>query len=359
MVAALHANWDVRSTARLPVVVSHLGDVSVAYAGIADGLRYTLEFTELVRSTPAADAPGRIYTSVRAKYLGDVREWPDADVLLIGTTAPKAQILAPPRSLILPMRVHFVVDIEADPALMNSRISKRQRWQFSRDQRIHQWTWRLETEPAAFDLFYDRFYRPTMRRSHGERERIEGRSAAYECLFKTGKLFFLYERGERIGGALCSWDPSTRVLTLRLFGVLDADAKHYESGALRAIYHFLIAWSAENGVGKLDLGGTEPFLSKGTFQWKRRFGSRITLPLNHFGRKRVCLVVRRDSPAVRDLLVANPVLAEGADGVLEAVYFYDEKRDPRLDLSAKAPSGPRARKINLSEFLADGVGGGK
>jgi hypothetical protein len=254
--------------------------------------------------------------------------------------------------LIVPMRVHFVVDFDGDAEAARRRISKRERWQFGRNLREYDWTWDTLRDPSWFDHFYDRMYRPTMFERHGTRERTETKEVSYECLFRTGRMFVLSQRGQRIGGALCHWDPATRVLTLRLLGVLDGSAEHYDSGAFKAIYHFLIGWSAENGVRRLDFQGTEPFLSKGTYQWKRRFGTRVVLPPNHFGGKRLWLHVRRDTPRVREFLVSNPVLAEAGDGALEAVYFHDAERPTRLDFSAKSPGVARVREVDLDSFLA-------
>lgn len=343
--------WESRDGAAFPAVVSHMGGMSVAYAGLPEGLRYTLEFTELQREGDGVPAAERARETVRGHRLAEPAQLPDADLVIVGTSAAKARRLPAAASLVCPMRFHFVVDIDADAETLHRRVSRRERAQYLRNQRLAQWTWETENDPELFDFFYDRIYRPTMRQSHGDRERVEEKEASHECLFRTGRLFFLRQGGARIGGALCHWNPSAKVLTLRLFGVLDGDTDHYESGALGAVFHFLILWSAENGVRRLDFGGTEPFLSKGTFQWKRRFGTRIVLPPNHFGEKRLWLQVRRDSPAVRDFLVANPVLAEAPDGSLEAVYFHDRDRPARVGLSAKSPDKYPVRHVELDAFL--------
>ncbi|MCY0935869.1 hypothetical protein [Streptomyces sp. H34-S4] len=56
---------------------------------------------------------------------------------------------------------------------------------------------------------------------------------------------------------------------------------------------------------------------------------------------------------MRDFLVANPVLAEGANGTLEAVYFHDAERPARTEYSAKSPGVERVRRIDLDDFLED------
>jgi hypothetical protein len=343
--------WDTRDRARVPAVRSEVGGLSVSYAGLAEGLSYTLEFTELQRG---AD---RHRTERRKEWLtaADLRvpeRLPDADIVIVGTSAARARELPRAASLIVPMRVHFVIDFDGVPDSARRRISKRERWQFNRNLRDHAWTWGIDQDPAWFDRFYDCYYRPTMFQRHGTRERTETKDVSYECLFRGGRMFVLSENGERIGGALCHWDRASRTMTLRLLGVIDGAQEHYDSGAFKAIYHFLIDWCASHDVRRLDFQGTEPFLSKGTYQWKRRFGTSVVLPPNHFGSKRLWFQVRRDTPEVRDFLVANPVLAESPNGSLEAVYFRDAQRAPRLDYSAKSPGVMAVREMDLDAFLA-------
>ncbi|MFC9431536.1 hypothetical protein [Streptomyces sp. NPDC056987] len=347
---------DTRDGAVFPAVSSRLGGTSVSYAGLAEGLAYTLEFTELRREVQDGQSAERTTTEITGKALRCPKRLPDADITIVGTSAVRARRLPTSASLIMPMRVHFVIDTDGDPDSVRQTISKRERWQFNRDMRHHDWTWTVEHDPAWFDFFYDHLYRPTMRMRHGARERTEAKNVAYECLFRTGRMFSLSQDGERIGGALCHWDGASHIMTLRLLGVLGGSEEHYNSGAFKAIYHFLVKWSAENDVRQLDFQGTEPFLSKGTYQWKRRFGTRVLLPPNHFGKKRLWLHVGQDTPKVRDFLVANPMLAEAEDTTLEAIYFHDSSRPARLDYSAKSPGVERVRQIHLDTFLAVGPG---
>ncbi|MFD9305180.1 GNAT family N-acetyltransferase [Streptomyces sp. NPDC060048] len=349
----LHNWWDGRPGARTPSVVSTAGGLSIAYSGLPAGLAYTLEFTEERRTLATPGQAVRTTVPRSSRLLGGAGAVPPpADIEIVGSTAERARRLPQDAALVIPMRVHFVVDTHRPADEVLRSISRREREQHARCRRERQWTWEQASAPALFDEFYDRMYRPTMFNRHGLRERVESKAAAFECIFRRGFLFILSEGGERIAGAMCHWDPGTKVLTLRLLGVADGAAEHYDSGAFKALYHHLLAWAAGNGVRHVDFQGTEPFLSKGTFQWKRRFGSRVVLPPNHFGGKRLWLKVHRDTPQVRDFLAANPVLAEAADGALHAVYFQDADRPARLDLSGKAPGIRQSRVVAMDDFLA-------
>ncbi len=344
--------WDSRPGAQSPPVVSTAGRLSIAYSGLPAGLAYTLEFTEAQRTTTDGEEAVRRTAPSRPRVAGAGAVPPPADIEIVGTTAERARRLQQDAALVIPMRVHFVVDTHRSAEEVRRGISRREREQHTRSQHKRQWSWEQASAPALFHEFYDRMYRPTMFNRHGPRERVEDKAPAFECIFRHGFLFFLREGEKRIAGTMCHWHPGNGVLTLRLLGVADGAREHYASGAFKAIYHHLLAWAAENGVRQVDFQGTEPFLSKGTFQWKRRFGSRVILPPNHFGAKRLWLKVHRDTPQVRDYLVANPVLAETEPGVLDAVYFQDANRPARLDLSGKAPGIRQKRVIDLDEFLA-------
>ncbi|HET6858674.1 MAG TPA: hypothetical protein VFH94_16490, partial [Streptomyces sp.] len=157
-------------------------------------------------------------------------------------------------------------------------------------------------------------------------------------------------------GVLCHWSDDRRTLTTRLLGVRHGDQRHYDEGAFKAVYHLLLRWAREHHVERVDFFGTEAFLSKGIFQWKRKFGTRVTLPPNHFADKRIRLCVRRDTPQTRDFLVANPLLClePGAEGpALVPTYFTDAHRPPRSDISASCPGLPEPRIVDLDAFLAD------
>lgn len=341
--------WERRPLAPYPVVRSDAGELSVGYAGLREGLTYAVEFTEQQRETSVGavrGGEGRV-RGLRTLLRSTVPS--EADMRFVG--APLKALVAPsaPRSLIVPMRVHFVARF--DERNVPESISKRERWQFRRDSKDHAWTWSTSDVPAVFDEFYERFYRPTMRARYGLRERVEGPDSAYECVFRRGRMFILHDGDQWVGGAVCHWSARTATLTLRYLGVSDGDARFYKDGTFKAMYHLLIDWCAHNGVRALDFQGTESFLSKGTFQWKRRFGTSVVLPPNHFGTKGMRLEVRTDSPAVRDFLVANPMLSLDQAGALEAVYFFDQDRPPRHDFSAKVPGIERIVDLDLDAFL--------
>jgi hypothetical protein len=331
----------------------------LGYAGLAIGETNVLQLMEHQRDALAGPTVRRARARVAWRDLPDAIA-PDADLLLIAGEQEQIARLPAERALIAPLRVHLVMDVDPDPERTRLLASKRERWQFRRDRERYGWTLEQDDSPEAFAFFYERMHRPTMLVRHGDRGRSEQAEVAYRDILRHGCLFFVLQDGRRVSGALCRWSRDGRTLTTRLLGVLDGDPRHYESGAFKAVYHLLLEWASRREVPRLDFFGTEAFVSKGIFQWKRRLGPGVELPPNHFATKRLYVAVRRDTPEVRDLLVANPLLVLDPDGGLEPVYFTDSERPPRLDLSARCRGVGEPRILDLDRFLhSPGHGAGR
>ncbi|WP_433338033.1 GNAT family N-acetyltransferase [Spirillospora sp. CA-294931] len=343
-----HQWTDALRSARPTVVESPAGGdgVALAYAGLPDGLTHVLPFLE-ERRGPAGNRRSRTttWTAIAKGHAA-----PEADILAAGCLPGRAAALPRERSLLLPFRVNLVVPATADPAAAQRRLSRKARQQYAREQRRLARTFEVAADEADFDFFYDRMHAPTMRRRHGDAARSVDRETARRCLFGRGVLFFLCEEGTRVAGLLCRREPGS--LTIRLAGVLDGADRLYQSGTYLALYVLTIEWASRNGVATVDLSGCEPFLSKGIFQFKRKLHPQIVPPKNHFARKRLWLHVRRDRPAVRDFLVANPLLLPADGGGLTALYFHDRDRPAQLGLRWQCPGVAGHLLADLDAFFA-------
>ena len=347
--------WADDAPIRLPYVTSRLPGhpLVLGYAGLTDGLTHVLPFLEERRGgNPDQVSRETAYVSRRALEQGV--ELPDCDLLAIGMLSHRANRLPRERALVLPLRVHLVVPVVSDPQEMRRRISRKERQQAARGFRERGWTLEVTGSDADFDHFYDAIHLPTMAHRHGPAARSMDREMARECLLRRGVLLLLREGDQRIAGMLCRYGPASDTLTLRLAGVLEGRQQHYDHGALAAMYSALIEWAAGQGIRRLDLSGCEPFLSKGIFQFKRKFHPQVELPRTHFRDKRLWLGIRRDTPAVRDLLVANPFLvaADDTPDTWHAVYFHDALRPPRRELRWECPRVTAAHEVDLDAFMA-------
>ncbi|WP_242884803.1 GNAT family N-acetyltransferase [Actinomadura litoris] len=342
---------DAAVSARPPVTVSvpEDGGPVLAYGGLPDGLTHVLPFLEQRRGPAAAR---RVTRRTSWTGLADGRAAPDADILAVGCLRRRVPDPVPEHVLLLPFRVTLAVPTGGGPERVLRGISRKARQQHVREVRSRARTLRVATGDADFEHFYEGMHRPTMRRRHGDAARSESKETARACLFRRGALFYLCEDGRPVAGMLCRRERAA--LVVRLAGVAGGDEELYRSGTYMSLYILVLQWASEHGVARVDLSGCEPFLSKGIFQFKRKMHPEVALPANHFGGKRLHLRVRRDGPAVRAFLAANPMLTLAPDGALEAAYFHDDDHPPRTDLRWEAPGITGHRLIHLDGFL-DGL----
>ncbi|MBO4139029.1 hypothetical protein J5U46_02515 [Micromonospora tulbaghiae] len=351
----LRSSWDDIRLRRATSVRSTVdGPLTLGYLGLPEGTSHVMPFLE----EQAARGGPVLRRSTRTVPWAEALAPADVDLMAIGAPPARVRPLLSARDLLLPFRVELVVPVVPDVAAMRARVSRKERQRVARQRR--DLGWKLEHTAAAedFQWFYDHVHLPTMRRRHGPATRSLERDIALQCVFRRGFLFFLTDEHERVAGMLCLFDRRTRTLTLRLAGVTHGAPAHYATGAFAALYVLILEWAAVHDVRAVNLSGCEPFLSKGIFQFKRKLHPQVVRPADHFGAKRLLLRVVRDTPRVRDFLVANPVIAEAPGGGLEAVYFHDDRRAARLDLRWEGTGLRGARLTHLDSFLRSTSGGG-
>ena len=328
--------------------------VTFGLAGRRGGTAGALQILEEHRERSGCGTAGHVRHPSRWPYVRSAAaSLAGSDLVVACCGRRQAHGLPRFASVVLPSRVHFVLDTTRGYEAARLLVSRKERHAYAAGRRTHDWKLVPASTGEDFAFFYDRMHVPTMRRRHGDRARSEHRAVAFDCVFRRGLLAFVVASGRRVAGGLCRWDSRQRMLTLRLVGVLDGAGEHYRAGAMRALYHGLLEWACDHErVDRLDLQGTEPFVSRGIFQWKRKFHPRIEIPANHFRHRRLWLHVPVDSSRARDFLVANPVVAETSNGDLEALYFYDSERAVRADAPCGCPGVRRERAVDLDQFLS-------
>lgn len=250
-------------------------------------------------------------------------------------------------AVLIPLWVKFVVDLRSpDGPAPPKREQERQARRVAR----YGYSYELSYDEADFEFFYDRMHAPTMRARHQDKARMPGRQDALEELFRNGFLFFVLANGGRVAGVLCQVEAD--IVNARLAGWMDGDPLHLKREAFRTATHFLIGWCRSAGFRLIDFQGCESFLTKGTYQSKRRLGTTTVLPPGVFGEMRVQLLAARDSAAVRDILVSQPPIVIDQSGRLGAAYFYDAVRPARTDIPFRCDGMEFARLVNLDEYLA-------
>lgn len=346
-VVRVHQWADTFACAR-PAGVESLPEgagVSIGYAGLAEGRRHVLQFLEQRRGVPARQR------EVRTSWadLAAGRAMPDCDLLAVGCLPRHAPALRGAGGLLMPLRINLVVPVDGEPGSAALRVSRKARQQYAREARALDRGLECGDGQPDFDYFFDRMHVPTMASRHGSASRSVARATALACIYRRGVLFFLTQAGERVAGMLCRIEGQT--LVIRLAGVLDGGTAAYQHGTYMALYIEIIDWAASRGLRRVDLSGCEPFLSKGIFQFKRKLHPQVGVPDNHFNGKVLWLYPRRDTPDLRDFLVANPAVVTVSGGGLEAVYFSDAARPARTDLRWECPGISGFRLVDLDAFF--------
>jgi hypothetical protein len=329
--------------------------ISLVYQGFADGLTYVLPYLEeqLAASGAVGTAalPAAPWPALRTGA-----GLPDADLVLTGCSPARARRLPSAASVVLPFRVNLTMPVAGDVLGARASITRDERRKFAKLRRRYGWTCEIGDRDADLDYFYDRMHLPTMAARHGEQTRSMAREVARHGLFRRGFVLFVRQGGERVAGVLCRVDDlgraGGRALRMRLLGVTGGAAEHYRSGAARAVYHLAVDWAAEHGVTRLDFAGADPFPGRGVYQYKRRFHPVVGHARGRDAHRRVHLRVTRDTPAVRDLLAATPMLTTDAAERIVGTYFADRDRPARTDIRLDGSGVDSVRTVDLDDFLA-------
>lgn len=306
---------------------------SLSYAGYASGEVNILQLLERLRSKTS---PGHVARSTDDDT--------PADIDLHGSPSLTP---GPSTGIELPFRIHLVVDTP-DPSTVRRNMSKRERSNFNKTLRDSGVSFTVTTDPAQVSRFYHSMHVPTMATRHAEQARSDSESGAQD-LARRGGLFLMSRDGEDVAG--CLFTLHEGVVTTRLLGVLGGRDDLYDDGSFKSLYFGMLdKWSKDPAVHAVDLFGTEAFMSKGIFVWKRKLGARVAPCPNHFRYKSLFMRVNNPSPAVRDFLVTNPFIIKHRSE-LRPVHLYDDGADA-------PPPNPRVAGLGepiacpVSEFLA-------
>jgi hypothetical protein len=330
------------------------GPVSFSYLGIEAGLIYVVPFVRngLIREDLKVTRQGKVAVEDAAAFLAECQ----SDLCILAADRETVlELYDPAEHVLMPFRIHQIVHASRGWEEVTRRMSARELKRYQKLAARNAFAYRISHEDADFFRFYETMHRPTMQKRHGELARSVEINTAYETLFKKGLLFQVTQDGVPVSGSVSQIDAGKNWLNTRLIGVLNGDEKYLDNGAQNFTYHAILHWACNvGGIDVVDFGGCEPFLTKGTFQHKKRFATEAILPPNQFHDVRMLLRANGRSPAVRDYLIDNPVMIVDENDNLGAGYFHDEERPPRLDIPYQCPGLDYHRLCSLSEPVLAG-----
>lgn len=305
----------------------------VAYAGVAEGLTYLAPFVEerlFEHHEPPRTQPVDLDAMEASLFA-------EADLVVLAATPEVLGRLRRGHDVSAVPRIHQVVDTRGALGDVHRAMSSREVKRLAAAKAAG-FRYDVTHEDRHFFEFYDAMHRPTMEARYGDKARSVEREKALETLFRQGALFRVFRGETWVAGSVGQIDVQRRTLNSRLIGIAGGDAGLREAGAQNFVYHAILDWAClEASIDHVDFQGCEPFLTKGTFQYKKRFGTRAVIPANVFGTLRMALRPNRLTRSVRDFLAGNPVLDADGNGALQAKYFHDRERPVRGDIPFASP----------------------
>ncbi|QOY35111.1 hypothetical protein AWH56_020785 [Anaerobacillus isosaccharinicus] len=320
-------------------------EISFSYCGIQDGLTYIQPFiqNQLLDSNITVKRRYIIQTFELTTYLAENKD----DLIVISTNKEQVYKHFPEDCFIMPFRIHQIVDTSKGIEKVLSSMSKREVKRHSKQKEKYKLDFYTTNEDKHFFDFYNRMHKPTMKSRYDGLARSVEINKAYEEIFKKGLLFIITENGVPVSGSVSQIDEENKVLNARLIGVLNGDDRYRYIGAQNHVYHSILEWACrDHRIDQVDFQGCEPFLTKGTFQYKKRFATEAILPPNHLNDKRLLVKANFNKQGIKDFLFNNPVMLVDKDDKLGVGYFYDV-REPRLDIPYHSPGFLFERMIRM------------
>ncbi len=165
-------------------------------------------------------------------------------------------------------------------------------------------SYRTSKELKDFDLFYHEMYVPHVEKRFREIAFVDP-YPAMKAMFLKGFLLFIEEGDRSIAGILCEVKNNT--LYSRRTGVLHGNEDYIRKGAASAEYYFMLKFALENGLAKIDLLRSRPFLNDGVYTTKRKWGAAVCP--NDQSDKWVFYFIPRYTRKIINFFEANPVIS--------------------------------------------------
>jgi hypothetical protein len=289
------------------------GPLAVTYIGLeyAKPLLKSILFVE----EPAEQQVGQIPFW---RY-GELADLSSDDIIIVEAAKHLIRRLPHQDAIVLPQFIRHIVDVRGGWQDVRSRFHKSVRKNELRLIRKYGYEYDLSHDRQDFEEFYHQMYLPTTRDRHGALSSPTSISESYQY-FRYGWLFRVKRDGDWVSGVVCH--SLENVLIARILGVKNADERLIKEGATSATYYAAIHWANQHGYEAVNFLGTEPYLSGGRFQHKRKWGTTVYVP-SHLHRQ-IWIGVRRITPAVSHFLKETPFIVVDKDGKLHGLIIADD-----------------------------------
>jgi hypothetical protein len=137
----------------------------------------------------------------------------------------------------------------------------------------------------AFLDFHERMYVPFVTSRHKELARVTPAETQCAWWMRKGGILQVCQNNKPVAGTICYVDKGTCYAIET--GVVDSGDGFFNRGINDFSLWCIICWAHENGANFLNLGGTRPFRSNGSYIHKHQWGAfpavrRRSSPMWHF-----------------------------------------------------------------------------
>jgi hypothetical protein len=194
-----------------------------------------------------------------------------ADMTLVAVDRISSRLFLKSEWLRVPIWVGSSLDVPADWKTMiksHSKIAGDMR-------RVRNGHFKVETSRSEedFELFYERFYLPTVHSRHGRNAHALSRSLL-RWIFRKGMIQWCIREGEKLAGDVIFF-PEPAHMAVVANGVLDGRAEWRQQGLLAALYCFSVELAWQLGCTRIFMGGSRPSLHDGVFRYKNKWSDAL------------------------------------------------------------------------------------
>jgi len=196
------------------------------------------------------------------------------------------------------------------------------------------------------DKFYYQMYVPHITKVHQDRALLMSHMAMINKLDKCD-LLLIKMGDEYIAGELLIYENDT--VRAWSIGVKDGDTRYVKAGTVGAFYYFRTQYLADKGYKSIQMGASRAFLRDGVFQYKKKWGMRLTSPRDSGFWLRTNMI----NDVVTSFLTHNPFIFLKGDIQNGAVFLSnsDKALDEIMVQLNKAYFIDGMEKLNVYLFM--------
>jgi hypothetical protein len=195
----------------------------------------------------------------------------EAEMTLVAIDRVSSRLFLKPAWLGIPVWVGSSMLVPADWKSLSSRESR-----IAGDlRRVRNTGFECEVSRSTedFELFYEKFYLPTVRTRHGENPFVISKGVL-RAVFRQGMILWCKRDGEKLAADLVLLREPGKMAVISN-GIIDGNEAWLRKGVLSSLYVFSVELAWELGCTRIFMGGSRPSLHDGVFRYKKKWSDAL------------------------------------------------------------------------------------